>query len=178
MKTRFVRSGLWAMVAMTVMALAGCGGGSDAPPAAAPAPVPADVPPVPVPTGTSPITLTVNTPPATFAALAPKVNVGKVTIASPPVVHFSITDIDGNAIIGFGSTSKSATATVAGYPNLSFSLAKLVPGTNGSPSKWVSYIVTTVPTTTSPNAAPTRPDRKSTRLNSSHIQKSRMPSSA
>ena len=29
-----------------------------------------------------------------------------------------------------------------------FAIAKLVPGTNGSPSKWVNYIITTVPTTT------------------------------
>lgn len=46
-----------------------------------------------------------------------------------------MTDVDGNAIIGFGSTAKSATATVASLPNLAFSLAKLVPGANGSPSK-------------------------------------------
>ncbi len=162
MNTATLRSGL-AALALALMTLAGCGGGGgDAPATPAPAPAPADVPPVPVPTGTSPITLTANTPPATFAALAPKVNVGRVTIASPPVVHFSITDIDGNAIIGFGSTAKSATATVAGYPNLAFSLAKLVPGTNGSPSKWVSYIVTTVPTTTAASAAPTRPSTDNT----------------
>ncbi|HJV62252.1 MAG TPA: OmcA/MtrC family decaheme c-type cytochrome [Albitalea sp.] len=84
-----------------------------------------------------------------------------MTIHSPPVVDFSITDTDGNAIIGFGSKSKSSTATVASYPNLSFSLAKLVPGTNGSPSKWVNYIVTTVPTTTAA-AAPTRPSTDNT----------------
>jgi OmcA/MtrC family decaheme c-type cytochrome len=117
--------------------------------------------PVPVPTGTSPITLTANTSATTFAALAPKITVGRVTIASPPVVDFSITDVDGNAVIGFGSTSKSATATVASYPNLAFSLAKLVPGTNGAPSKWVSYIVTSVPTTTAA-AAPARPGSDNT----------------
>ncbi|WP_372527970.1 OmcA/MtrC family decaheme c-type cytochrome [Piscinibacter sp.] len=157
MKSMLVRSAMATVFAIaTLTTLSGCGGGGEA----APPPV-VEVPPVAVPTGTSPITLTVNTPAATFAALAPKVTVGTVTIASPPVVHFAMTDIDGNAIIGFGSTAKSSTATVASYPNLSFSLAKLVPGTNGSPSKWVSYVVTTVPTTTAA-AAPTRPSTDNT----------------
>jgi hypothetical protein len=40
--------------------------------------------------------------------------------------------------------------------NLAFSLAKLVPGSNGSSSKWLSSMVTTVPTTTAA-AAPTGP---------------------
>lgn len=143
--------------------LAGCGGSDNGGgEVVTPPPEVSVVPPVPVPTGSSPITLTANTSAATFAALSPKVTVGTVTIASPPVVHFSMTDADGNAIIGFGSTSKSATATVAGYANLAFSLAKLVPGSNGSPSKWVSYIVTTVPTTTAATSAPTRPSTDNT----------------
>ncbi|MBI5259887.1 MAG: OmcA/MtrC family decaheme c-type cytochrome [Burkholderiales bacterium] len=154
----------WAgLAAASVLALlAGCGGGggSSDPTPTTPPPV-VEGPPVTVPTGTSPITLTSNTPAATFAALNVKVNVGKVTTAGAPVVHFSLTDQDGNAIIGFGSTSKSSTATLASYPNLAFSMAKLVPGTNGSPSKWVSYIVTTVPTTTAA-AAPTRPSTDNT----------------
>jgi OmcA/MtrC family decaheme c-type cytochrome len=158
------RGGWWGLVATGVLAaaLSSCGGSGSDPEPAPPAPPPvAEAPPVPVPTGTSPITLTANTPAATFAALAPKVTVGKIVIASPPVVHFSMTDTDGNAIIGYGSTSKSSTATVASYPNIAFALAKLVPGSNGSPSKWVSYIVTTVPTTTAA-AAPTRPSTDNT----------------
>src|SRR5438876_3601223 len=126
MKLTLVRCGIAALVAAT---LAGCGGGggdSTPAPATTTPPVAAAEPPVPVPTGTSPITLTVNTSAASFAALTPKVAVGRVSIASPPVVDFSITDIDGNAIIGFGSTSKSSTATVASHPNIAFSLAKLV----------------------------------------------------
>ncbi len=39
------------------------------------------------------------------------------------------------------------------YPNLAFSLAKLVPGAGGTPSKWVNYIVTTVPTSLRDGAA-------------------------
>jgi len=112
---------------------------------------------VAAPTGKSPIRLTANTPAATFAALKPIVKVGGVQISNgPPVVAFSIADADNNPIIGWGSTSKSSTATVASYPNIAFALAKLVPGASGSPSKWVSYMVTTIPTTTAA-AAPTRP---------------------
>lgn len=84
-----------------------------------------------------------------WAALAPQAEVTSVTINSPPVVKFKLTDAKGNPVVGLGNnTSKKATDTVASYPNISFALAKLVPGTNGAPSKWVSYIVTTVPTTT------------------------------
>lgn len=143
MKSVMLRYGGAALVALT---LAGCGGG-DSPAPVDPTPPPAEVL-VPVPTGTSPITITANTPAATFAALSLKVNVGKIVITDKPVVNFSITDADGNAVIGFGSTAKSATATVASYPNISFGLAKLVPGTNGSPSQWVSYLVTRPATTT------------------------------
>jgi len=84
-----------------------------------------------------------------------------VTIASPPVVTFKLTTAQGVPVVGFGSTSKSSTATVASYPNLAFSIAKLVPATASTPSKWVNYIVTTVPTTTAP-AAPTRPSTDNT----------------
>jgi OmcA/MtrC family decaheme c-type cytochrome len=98
---------------------------------------------------------------AAWAALQPQVTVQSVTIASPPVVKFTVTDQNGIPIAGLGNISKSSTATVASYPNLAFALAKLVPGSNGSPSKWVSYIVTTVPTTTA-GAAPTRPTTDST----------------
>ena len=51
---------------------------------------------------------------------------------------------------------------VASYPNLSFALAKLVPGTSGAPSKWVSYIVTSVPSSATASAAPSRPSTDNT----------------
>ncbi|HSC64866.1 MAG TPA: OmcA/MtrC family decaheme c-type cytochrome [Caldimonas sp.] len=96
-----------------------------------------------------------------WANLEPTVTITSVTIASPPVVTFSVIDGFGRPVVGLGNTSKSSTATVAGYTNLSFALAKLVPATGGSPSKWVSYIVTTVPSTTSA-AAPNRPSTDNT----------------
>ncbi|HXD41448.1 MAG TPA: OmcA/MtrC family decaheme c-type cytochrome [Ramlibacter sp.] len=89
-----------------------------------------------------------------------------MTIASPPVVTFKVADQNGTAIVGLGQTTKSATATVPTVQNLAFSLAKLVPGAPGlvagqsGPSKWVSYIVTTVPTTTAA-ATGTRPSTDS-----------------
>jgi OmcA/MtrC family decaheme c-type cytochrome len=69
-----------------------------------------------------------------------------VIIASPPVVTFTVTDANGNGIAGLGNKSQSATAIVAGLTNIGFTLAKLVPGTNGAPSKWVSYNVLRPPT--------------------------------
>src|SRR5262249_17089166 len=60
-----------------------------------------------------------------------------------------------------GNTSKSSTATAAGLTNFAFAIAKIVPGSNGSPSRWVSYIVTTVPSTSSA-AAPSRPSTDNT----------------
>ncbi|HWP12742.1 MAG TPA: OmcA/MtrC family decaheme c-type cytochrome [Ramlibacter sp.] len=91
-----------------------------------------------------------------FAALAPKGAVTGVTISSPPVVTFQLTDANNRGIKGLGFTSKSATAKLPGLSNMAFAVAKLVPGANGGPSKWVSYIVTASPTTTA-GEVPTRP---------------------
>ena len=155
--TRLAAAGLFA-----VAALAGCGGGSNNNDVTPP-PVTPTGPTVSVPTGTK-LTLTASTPPEVFAALAPVVPEVKVAINSAPVVAFSLTNANGNPIVGYGSTSKSATALYASYPNLAFSLAKLVPGTGTAPSKWVNYIVTTVPTTRVQRIRPLsrRPTRPST----------------
>jgi OmcA/MtrC family decaheme c-type cytochrome len=160
----------FAAASLLVAALAGCGGSSGGGDNTAAAPAAGGggggggaAPVVAAPTGTAPITLTAATPAATFAALTPAVPAVAVTINSPPKVTFSVTDGAGNAIIGLGSKSQSATATVASYPNISFALAKLVPGTGTAPSRWVSYLVTTVPTYTSATdhtivaSVPTRP---------------------
>ena len=88
--------------------------------------------------------------------------VTRVTVAGAPVVEFTVADALGNPVVGLEKlTARSATATVASYPNVSFALAKLVPSTPAKPSSWVSYIVTTVPTTTTA-AAPTRPSTDNT----------------
>ena len=178
-KKRFSFLFSFAAASVLAAALAGCGSSSsgDAPAAAAAAPgggaaapaAPAAGAPAAatVPTGTAPVTLTAATTAATFAALAPVVAVGGVSINSPPCVTFSMADASGNGIIGFSATTKSSTATVASYSNLAFSLAKLVPGTSNAPAKWVSYIVTTVPTKNATTGAitasvPTRPTTDNT----------------
>ncbi len=103
---------------------------------------------------------------AAWAALVPQVTVTSVSIASPPVVKFKVTDAAGVPIAGLGNTSKSSTASVAGLTNLAFAMAKLVPSADGSPSRWVSYIVTTVPPATADGgvgaATPTRPSTDNT----------------
>jgi len=107
-------------------------------------------------------TSAINANAAAWAALEPEVKVTGVVINnSAPVVSFTVRDGAGRPVTGLGNTSKASTATVAGLPNLAFAMAKLVPVNNGTPSKWVSYIVTTVPTTTAP-AAPTRPSTDNT----------------
>lgn len=106
--------------------------------------------------------------PEQWAALKPTGTITAVTIpatgARNPVVAFKLTDPAGNGIKGLGGfTSKSSTATVASYPNLAFALAKLVPedAATKAPSKWVSYIVNSVPTTTAA-ALPGRPTSDNT----------------
>jgi OmcA/MtrC family decaheme c-type cytochrome len=155
---RWLRHAAAVVLAASLAACGGGGGGGTD--TAAPTPAPA----VPVPTGTAPIKLTAATTAATFATLTPAVPAVAVAINGAPVVSFSVTDGKGNPIIGLGSKSQAATATLASYPNLAFSLAKLVPGT---PSKWVNYIVTTVPTKNATTGAitasvPTRPSTDNT----------------
>jgi OmcA/MtrC family decaheme c-type cytochrome len=53
-----------------------------------------------------------------------------VTVASPPVVNFSVTNEAGQGFTGFTDS------------DLRFDIAKLTPGTYGNPSTWQNYIVT------------------------------------
>jgi hypothetical protein len=125
MKSKLFR---WGLTALMVGTLAACGGGGgSSTPAAATGgttggTTAGTAPAVAVPTGTAPVTLTATTPAATFAALAPTVAVGGVSINSPPCVSYSMADANGNGIIGFGSAMKRSTDAVASYPNLAFSL--------------------------------------------------------
>ena len=150
---KFAAAGL-----IVAAALAGCGGGSDGAAGPAGATGPAGAAGATGPAGTNAVaTVQIKALSSDqWAALAPKGEVTKVTINGAPVVEFKVTDANGFPVVGLGNTSKSATALVASYPNLAFALAKLVPATASSPSKWVSYLVTTVPSTTSALTA-TRP---------------------
>jgi OmcA/MtrC family decaheme c-type cytochrome len=158
--------------------LSGCGGsdGAAGPPGATGATGstgPAGPAGPPGPAGSAAIVLTPTTPPEEFAALDMAATVTSITVAplqkdaqgnvtgGGTVVAFKLATKQGVPVIGFGSTSKSSTALAASYPNLAFSLAKLIPASGGTPSKWVSYIVTTMPTTTTASA-PTRPSTDNT----------------
>ena len=178
MRNSLIRSGVAILFAAGALTVAGCGGGGsgDAGPTGAPGPAGPIGPAGPGgPAGPSGNALTIpsNAAPATdaqaaaWAALVPNVTVTSVTIASPPVVNFTVADANGSPVVGLGNTSLGSTAVTAGLANLSFSIAKLVPGTNGSPSKWVSYIVTTVQTKNATSGAliaptPTRPTTDNT----------------
>jgi OmcA/MtrC family decaheme c-type cytochrome len=75
-------------------------------------------------------------PPGTGAVVSPTsttaltINITSVTISSPPVVNFTVTNQDGVAVAGLT------------LDDLRFTIAKLVPGSNGAPSKWQNYINT------------------------------------
>ena len=160
-KNRWLGFGAASMLAL---ALAGCGGGGGSTEPEVVTPPPIVTPPAP--TGTVVNVSGVRAPsgtvdaaamtPAEFAALAPSGAITSVSIQSPPVVTFQLTDSANRGIKGLGFTSQAATAARPGLSNMAFALAKLVPGTNGAPSKWVSYIVTASPTTTA-GEVPTRP---------------------
>jgi OmcA/MtrC family decaheme c-type cytochrome len=61
-----------------------------------------------------------------------------VTVGGPPVVKFTVADQNGAPLKGLTAS------------NISFAVAQLVPGLNGSPSQWRSYIFSTV----SPGSCP------------------------
>ncbi|MDX1694733.1 MAG: OmcA/MtrC family decaheme c-type cytochrome [Ketobacteraceae bacterium] len=121
------RQGTWQhwFTAVLVALLTGCGGGGgDSAQGVLPGPTApgGDVDPINVQPAD----------PATFAdADQIQAQITGITIASPPQVSFTIADQSGKAI----------TDLTAG--NVSFSIAKLVPGTNGDSDHWQSYINTT-----------------------------------
>ena len=113
---------------LAVAALAGCGGGSDGAPGAPGATGATGATGAPGQDLTAVVnTLTLSA--TDWAALTPVATVSSVVINSPPVVSFSVVDGYKRPVVGL-TTSQ-----------LSFSIAKLVPGVDGSQSKWVSYMV-------------------------------------
>ncbi len=119
----------WGLVALAVAALAGCGGGDgDSTPAT----------PAPGGTGVAQAisaaagvagndTATNSEAPFTVVQAA---GVPAVTVASPPKVNFAV----------FSDGKVKGDLKVA---NLSVAIAKLVPGTDGNPDQWVSYVYRT-----------------------------------
>ena len=70
----------------------------------------------------------------TFSQTASKVD--SVIIASPPKVNFTVKTSAGVGVKGLGALNTAGTALNYLY----FTIAKMVPATSSSPSKWVSYI--------------------------------------
>jgi OmcA/MtrC family decaheme c-type cytochrome len=146
MKRTLVRLGLTALISS---ALFGCGGGGSGGDTVIVTPGPIQTVTTTGP-GIKPALLTA----AQWKSLEVKGTINGITTDSPPVVTFTLTDAQGNGITGLESmtvdTTKNAgsTAKFATYPNFGFTIAKLVPGTNGSPSRWVSYEVLGTPSTT------------------------------
>lgn len=157
-----------AAAGLVAVTMSGCGDGDTGPagPAGAPGPTGPTGPAGPTgpsgPSGATSVNLATITPEAWAAAKFTPV-VTKVTIASPPVVEFTIADAQGNPVVGLEAVkSKSSSAFLASYPNLAFTIAKLVPRTDAKPSHWVNYVVTTVPASATASAAAGRPTTDNT----------------
>jgi OmcA/MtrC family decaheme c-type cytochrome len=143
-----------------LLLLHGCGGSDGGPPPAT-TPTPGTPPPALIP----PSSINASQMSAQqFAALQFNATITSVTVASAPVVNFTVTNESGVGISGLGLATKSSSATVPRYQNLAFSMAKLIQDPQlggGGPSRWISYIVTTVPTSTAPAATAQRPSTDS-----------------
>jgi len=94
-----------------------------------------------------------------WQALKPKVDPTSILVAinSPPVVTFKVTDDKGNPVVGLGGQYKASTDLVPTNYNIAFTLAKLVPGANNEPGKWVSYLITKAGTVAAPATVGTYP---------------------
>jgi OmcA/MtrC family decaheme c-type cytochrome len=150
MRKLFVRSSA-AMFAALVVALSGCGGGGGGDTTTPPpdgggggtTPPPVTVSVAQAISAAAPVAsndTSVN-PTAGFAAVQSATPA--VTINSPPVVKFAV----------FSDGKPVPNLTLA---NMSFAIAKLVPGTNGDPDQWVNYIYRkeTATAGVGPNGAP------------------------
>jgi len=102
------------VVSLLAFALVGCGGGSGGGAGSAAAPA-----------GPAGATSDVA---ALTAATALNTSVTGVSINSPPVVNFTVTNQAGVGMAGLTAA------------DLRFNIAKLVPGSNGGPSNWQNYI--------------------------------------
>ncbi len=113
-----------AALACCIVMLVGCGGGGGtAAPDVAPGPAPSNGnPPAPDPVQLPSGPNTYETADEIIATIT------DVTVASPPVLAMTVVDGDGVAITGLRSS------------NVRFTIAKLVPGSDGDSSHWQSYI--------------------------------------
>ncbi len=132
MKSTLIRLGLMAVM---ISALASCGGASDGAPGA---------PGAPGTNGTSGNVVTATSLTADqWLVLKPTIDPASisVTINSPPVVKFKVTDQYGDPLVGLGGQVQGTASALPKNYNIVFTLAKLVPVVGG-PSVWRSYLVT------------------------------------
>lgn len=119
----------WGTAVLASLAIAGCGGGGGGT-AVAPTPSTGTAVSTAITTASAnPINDTSTNPSVSFTVLQ-GADVPVVTINSPPKVNFTV-------------FSDGAVKTGLALSNVRFAIAKLVPGTNGNPDEWVSYISTT-----------------------------------
>ncbi|HJW33116.1 MAG TPA: OmcA/MtrC family decaheme c-type cytochrome [Holophagaceae bacterium] len=101
---------------------------------------------------------------AEWEELSLKATVTKAAVtAGKPVVDFTVVDQHNTPLKGLGYTGQNpASDPYPVFANMGFSIAKLIPATASSPSRWVSYIVTSNPTLAAPTTwVPTRPSTDS-----------------
>ena len=132
MKHKLLR---WSTTLVALAALAGCGGGSDSGAVVDPAPATSVAAALSIASALAANDTSTNSS-ASFTVLQ-DAGVPAVTINSPPVVNF--------AVFSDGAVKTGLTAS-----NVRFAIAKLVPGTNGNPDEWVSYINTDATATKGP----------------------------
>ena len=148
MKKFLVRSSAAAFAAL-VLALSGCGGGGGGD--VVPPPDGGGVTPPPPTVSVAQALATASAQPANDTSVNPTASftvlqgagLPAVTVNSPPKVNFAVFS-DGKVVPNLTATS------------VSFAIAKLVPGSNGDPDKWVSYLNRTETATAGvgPNGAP------------------------
>jgi OmcA/MtrC family decaheme c-type cytochrome len=139
MKRTILRGGL---IALLTSVLVACGGGGsdgiNGTPGATAPPTTVSSPGIQVGSLTS----------TQWAALQMVGQITAVTTNGAPEVTFTLTDQNGNAIVGLENFfSKAAGQALPTQRTVTATMAKLLPGTNGSPSKWVNYIVARVDAT-------------------------------
>ena len=123
--------------ALLAAVFAGCGSGSDPAPEPAVPPVAATVPgTIAAAAGVASNDTAANSS-ASFTVVQ-GAGVPAVVITSPPKVNFTV--------FSGGAVKTGLTNT-----NMRFAIAKLVPGSNGDPDQWVSYIYRTESTAAAPN---------------------------
>ncbi|MBI3131189.1 MAG: OmcA/MtrC family decaheme c-type cytochrome [Acidobacteria bacterium] len=92
--------------------------------------------------------------------LSLKATVTKAAVtAGKPVIDFTVLDQHNVPLKGLGFTGQNpATDPYPAYQNMGFAIAKLIPASGTTPSRWVSYMVTSNPTVAAPTTwTPTRP---------------------